>query len=191
MRQMGRSEGKGSSLVFDTEKDIDRRQRNKSLTTQLRHSMETFSLKVKDAFHQNKAFYQFEKPVQKKEEVTLQSYHKLRNTSPHQNSGYGKSENLNIEDTYRRFKSLHDYLKGHPHAPESFRDDLQSDLKSLSCVLFCNKGFMKTLNYHHAADAKLIEHIAQEQERNRQEQLHQERIHQEKVREHDRGGYSL
>ncbi|MBI2707235.1 MAG: hypothetical protein HYX35_02840 [Proteobacteria bacterium] len=102
---------------------------------------------------------------------------------------HGKNADLNIEDIYHRFKSLHETLKENPHAPESFRNDVRDDLKSLSCVLFYNKGLMEILSRHHAEDAKLIEHIAQEQDLQHQEKLHQEQIQQRKI--HDRGAYSL
>ena len=199
IRQMGRPEGKGTSLSFDTEKDIERRQHDKSLATKIRHGAETLAVKVKDTFHKNEAFYQFEKPLQKTEEVTLTSHKKVRDTGLHQNNqtaGKDKDDSLDLTYTYHRFKILTATWKDNPHAAESFRNDVRDDLKTLSFLLFANKSFMEHLSHHHAEDAKLIEHIAQEQalshqELHHQEQLHQEQIQLENIREHDRGGYSL
>ncbi len=71
--QMGRSAGKGTSLAFDTEKDIERKQTEKSLSTKVKQGVETLVTKVKDTFHKNEDFYKFERSQQKKEEVTLSS----------------------------------------------------------------------------------------------------------------------
>lgn len=72
IRQMSREEGKGTSLAFDTQKDIARRQEDKTLTTHIRDGVETLVTKVKDVFHKNEGFYQVDKPLtQTAGEVTL------------------------------------------------------------------------------------------------------------------------
>jgi hypothetical protein len=58
--QMGRSTGKGTSLTFDTEKDIED-DKLKIFEHQVKHGVEDIVTKVKDTFHRNKDFYQFEK----------------------------------------------------------------------------------------------------------------------------------
>jgi hypothetical protein len=71
INQMGRSEGKGTSLAFDTQKDIEKRQPDKSLRVKVKHGVEDIVTKVKDTFHRNEDFYKFERSPQKKEEVAL------------------------------------------------------------------------------------------------------------------------
>ena len=63
IQQMERQDGKGTSLVFDTIKDIEKRQVEQGISTQLKHGAELLLTKIKDVFHKNKKFYQFEKPA--------------------------------------------------------------------------------------------------------------------------------
>ncbi|MBA3814484.1 MAG: AAA family ATPase [Alphaproteobacteria bacterium] len=63
IHQMGRQDGLGTSLVFNTIRDIERSQEEKPLSTQLKHGAEALVTKVKDVFHRNEQFYQFEKPA--------------------------------------------------------------------------------------------------------------------------------
>jgi DNA-binding transcriptional regulator GbsR (MarR family) len=71
---MSRGEGKGASLTFDTQKDIERHQEEKTFKTQIRDGVETLVTKVKDIFHNNPAFYKVDKPLtQMNGEVTLTS----------------------------------------------------------------------------------------------------------------------
>jgi len=60
--QMTRQDGNGSSLRFDTLKDIEKRQTEKTLTTHIKQGAEKVVTKIKDAFHKNEDFYNFEKP---------------------------------------------------------------------------------------------------------------------------------
>ncbi len=55
-----------------------------------------------------------------------------------------------IEDTYLRFKELHEALKKDPDHP------LTKDLKHLAQELFQNKDFMKSLQQQQAQEAKFI-----------------------------------
>lgn len=72
IRQMSRETGKGTSLAFDTQKDIARRQEEKTLKTHIRDGVETLVTKVKDVFHKNEDFYKVDKPLTQMEgEVTL------------------------------------------------------------------------------------------------------------------------
>lgn len=71
IRQMSREEGKGTSLAFDTQKDIARRQEEKTLVTHIKDGVENLVTKVKDAFHKNEAFYQFDKPLTQTGEVSV------------------------------------------------------------------------------------------------------------------------
>jgi len=79
--QMGRATGKGTSLHFDTQRNIDRRQEDKPFLAHLKHGVEDLLTTVKDRFHRNEEFYRFEKSVHKHEEVTLHtlnaSHHKV------------------------------------------------------------------------------------------------------------------
>ncbi len=77
-----------------------------------------------------------------------------------------------LEDTYLRFKGLHEALKNDPDHP------LTKDLKHLAQELFQDKGFMKSLQQEQAKEVKLIERIAQEK-------AHSITL------ERDRGGMSL
>jgi Ti-type conjugative transfer relaxase TraA len=63
IRQMSREEGKGTSLAFDTQKDIARCQEDKTFKTHIRDGVETLVTKVKDVFHKNEAFYQVDKTL--------------------------------------------------------------------------------------------------------------------------------
>ncbi|MBA3814896.1 MAG: AAA family ATPase, partial [Alphaproteobacteria bacterium] len=62
IHQMSRQDGNGTSLVFDTLNDIEKRQEETPFTTQLKHGAEALLTKIKDAFHRHEKFYQFEKP---------------------------------------------------------------------------------------------------------------------------------
>jgi hypothetical protein len=74
IRQMSREEGKATSLAFDTQKDIARRQEDKTFKTHIRDGVETLVTKVKDAFHKNEDFYRVDKPLtQMNGDVTLTS----------------------------------------------------------------------------------------------------------------------
>ncbi|HUX79702.1 MAG TPA: AAA family ATPase [Alphaproteobacteria bacterium] len=61
-----------------------------------------------------------------------------------------------LEDTYLRFKGLHEALKNDPDHP------LTKDLKHLAQELFQDKDFMKSLQQQQGKEVKLIERIAQE-----------------------------
>ncbi|OJW55183.1 MAG: hypothetical protein BGO67_05270 [Alphaproteobacteria bacterium 41-28] len=69
--QMSREERHKTSLLFDTQKDIERRQEEKPFTARLKHKTEDLVTKVKDVFHDNKEFYKVDIPLAKTEEVTL------------------------------------------------------------------------------------------------------------------------
>jgi Ti-type conjugative transfer relaxase TraA len=69
--QMSRDANKSSSLLFDAQRDKERRQEDKPLTTQLKHGVEDVVTKITDAFHSNRKFYQFEKQTERSSEVTL------------------------------------------------------------------------------------------------------------------------
>ncbi len=73
IRQMSRDERKGTSLAFDTQKDLTRRQEEKSLKTRLRDGVENIATKVKDAFHKNEAFYRIEKSLPPQTNPSLQA----------------------------------------------------------------------------------------------------------------------
>jgi len=60
--QMSRETAKGTSLAFDTQKDIERRKEEKSFTTHVKEGVENLVTKVKDTFHENEGFYRFDKP---------------------------------------------------------------------------------------------------------------------------------
>jgi len=62
IRQMTRQDGNGSSLRFDTLKNIEKRTQEKTLTTHIKQSAEKVVTKIKDAFHKNEDFYNFERP---------------------------------------------------------------------------------------------------------------------------------
>ncbi|OJW49962.1 MAG: hypothetical protein BGO67_11480 [Alphaproteobacteria bacterium 41-28] len=68
---MSREEGHKTSLLFDTQKDIERKQKEKSFTSHLKDKTEDLVTKVKDAFHNNEEFYKVNTPLTKTEEVTL------------------------------------------------------------------------------------------------------------------------
>lgn len=72
IRQMSRETGKGTSLAFDTQKDIARCQKEKTLKTHIRDGVETLVTKLKDVFHNNLNFYKVDKSLTQTEgEVTL------------------------------------------------------------------------------------------------------------------------
>lgn len=61
-----------------------------------------------------------------------------------------------LDDTYLRFKGLHETLTNDPDHP------LAKDLKHLAQELFQNKDFIKSLQQQQAKEVKLIERIAQD-----------------------------
>lgn len=71
IHQMSREEGKGTSLAFDTQKDIKKRQQDKTFVTHIKDGVETLVTKVKDAFHKNEAFYQVDRPLTQTGEVSV------------------------------------------------------------------------------------------------------------------------
>ncbi|HCC25456.1 MAG TPA: hypothetical protein DEP85_08135, partial [Holosporales bacterium] len=62
IRQMTRQDGNGPSLRFDTLKDIEKRHEEKTLATHIKQGAEKVVTKIKDVFHKNEDFYNFEKP---------------------------------------------------------------------------------------------------------------------------------
>src|SRR3990167_4848473 len=76
------------------------------------------------------------------------------------------------EDTYLRFKTLHEALKDNPH------QTLTKELKHLAKELSEDKDFMKELNQREKQEAKFIERMVQE------------KVHTIAL-ERDRGGMSL
>jgi Ti-type conjugative transfer relaxase TraA len=71
IRQMERQQERGTSLVFDTLKDIEKRQEEKTFFTPVKEAAETLITKVKDKFHKNEAFYQFEKEKSQPQEAVV------------------------------------------------------------------------------------------------------------------------
>lgn len=71
IRQMGRQQERGTSLAFDTLKDIEKRQEEKTIFTPVKEATETLITKVKDKFHNNEAFYQFEKEKSPPQEAVV------------------------------------------------------------------------------------------------------------------------
>jgi Ti-type conjugative transfer relaxase TraA len=69
--QMGRQQERGTSLVFDTPKDIEKRQEEKTLFSPVKEAAEILITKVKDKFHKNEAFYQFEKEKSQPQEAVI------------------------------------------------------------------------------------------------------------------------
>lgn len=111
IRQMERQEGRGTSLIFDTEKDIERRQEENSFPAQIKHSAEAILTMVKDVFHKNKDFYQVEKPttavLEKAELVVHEFQAKQKEESlPHKSAGSEIFEQL----TQQCVKKLYAYL---------------------------------------------------------------------------------
>lgn len=98
--QMGRATGKGTSLYFDTQRNIDRRQEDKPFLAHLKHGVEDLLTTIKDKFHRNEEFYRFEKTAQKHEEVTLHtlnaSHHRV-GLEKQQREDRGRAEKLTRE----------------------------------------------------------------------------------------------
>jgi len=88
-----------------------------------------------------------EDAAQKLEKQTLEA-------KPIQGAPYVKQNSL--EDTYLRFKGLHEALKNDPDHP------LTKDLKHLAQELFQDKDFMKSLQQQQAKEVKFIERMAQD-----------------------------
>jgi Ti-type conjugative transfer relaxase TraA len=57
IQQMSRGENIGTSLYFNTSKDILRRKEEKSFLTHLKENAEDLTIKIKDVFHRNEEFY--------------------------------------------------------------------------------------------------------------------------------------
>ncbi len=61
IRQMERQQERGTSLVFDTLKDIEKRNEGKTFLSPVKETAEALVTKIKDKFHRNEDFYQFKK----------------------------------------------------------------------------------------------------------------------------------
>lgn len=68
IHQMGREEGKSTSLVFNTLRDIQERQKENSFPTYFKQIAERFFTGVKDLFHKNEDFYKVNKTQSKSQE---------------------------------------------------------------------------------------------------------------------------
>ncbi len=84
--QIERRQEKGTSLSFDTLKDIETRQREKTFLTPVKEAADTLVTKVKDRFHRNEAFYQFEKETNLPQEAAVVSVFKEPDPAPAQSS---------------------------------------------------------------------------------------------------------
>ncbi|MBP6951535.1 MAG: AAA family ATPase [Alphaproteobacteria bacterium] len=76
IRQMERQQEKGTSLVFDTFKDIEKQQQEKTFFSPVKEVADILLTKVKDKFHKNEAFYQFEKEKSPSQEAAVVSVFK-------------------------------------------------------------------------------------------------------------------
>ncbi len=167
--QMSRKNNKSTSLVFDTQKDIEKQQEEKSLATHLIRGAETVVTTVKDFFHRNEDFYNFEKPSTKaKETPTLSVYSgsahiPLRETPS--KALPALPEERNSDKTYRRFKELRRTIQNtlHPSAA------LTKEFKQLGHVLSQDTEFMNTLKHHDIKDVKAINRIVETMEINKHE----------------------
>ncbi|KAB2833487.1 MAG: AAA family ATPase, partial [Caedimonadaceae bacterium] len=81
MSQMERQQEKGSSLVFDTLKDIEKRRETKIFFASVKEVADSLLIKVKDRLHRNKAFYQFEKEKSLPQETAVISVFKASERS--------------------------------------------------------------------------------------------------------------
>jgi len=116
--------------------------RTEKWKTHARELAQQDPLKVLESFQKLK-----DDAAQKLEKQTLEA-------KSIQTAAYAKQNTL--EDTYLRFKGLHETLKNDPDHP------LTKDLKHLAQELFQNKASMKSLQQEQAKEVKLIERIAQE-----------------------------
>ncbi|OJW47894.1 MAG: hypothetical protein BGO67_03115 [Alphaproteobacteria bacterium 41-28] len=76
IHQMGREERKSTSLMFDTRKDIEKRQEEKPFSAQFKHKAEAFFTGFMDIFHKNTDFYEIEKPKTKSQDLATLSVFK-------------------------------------------------------------------------------------------------------------------
>lgn len=106
IRQMGRPIENTTSLLFDTQKDIEKRQEEKSFLGKLKHSTETFFIKAKDLFHTNVAFYQIEKPTNRNQEKAELILNKLE----HRAKGETTYPNTEKSTSLSKVFSTHDPL---------------------------------------------------------------------------------
>jgi Ti-type conjugative transfer relaxase TraA len=68
IHQISRPDGNRTSLVFDTQREIEKNQEEKTFSTQLKHGAETLITKIQDAFHKNEKFYHVEKQTNTNQE---------------------------------------------------------------------------------------------------------------------------
>lgn len=80
IHQMERQQEKGTSLVFDTLKDIEKQNGEKTFFSPIKETTETLVTKVKDKFHRNAAFYRFEKEKNPREKAVLSVHQKTKRT---------------------------------------------------------------------------------------------------------------
>ncbi|HCC24959.1 MAG TPA: hypothetical protein DEP85_05570, partial [Holosporales bacterium] len=64
VHQMSREDGNKTSLYFYTQKDMEERQKENTLTTSIKRGTEKIVTKVKDFFHTNEEFYKFDQSKQ-------------------------------------------------------------------------------------------------------------------------------
>ena len=111
IRQIGREEGKGTSLHFDTQQDIQRKQDEKLISTHIKHGAEAMVTKVKDYFHKNEDFYKVEKTsLQGEGEVSLSIY------KPLEKMNKGELETLSHDSLSRLPQKNNEKLSSSPRS---------------------------------------------------------------------------
>jgi len=118
INQMERQQEKGTSLVFDALKDIEKKQAEKAFFTPVKEAAETLLTKVKDKFHRNEAFYQFAKDKGLPQEEAVVSVFKeservLTQSSTEKDSSFSQVKE-GEQDVFKQIvKSCEGYLYAH------------------------------------------------------------------------------
>jgi len=83
INQMCRHDGNETSLRFDTLKDIEKRTQEQTITTHIKQGAEKVVTKIKDAFHKNEDFYNFEKSKDLSQHPVSLSSSRASSSLPH------------------------------------------------------------------------------------------------------------
>ena len=135
VRQMSREDGNKTSLYFDTQKDIEKRQEENKLTTSLKRGTEKVVIKVKDFFHTNEEFYKFDQPKQNthKADVSLSNRDMSSSAvslSSADSSAQGKEHTVVSEDLKRAMLGDEFYNRiYHPKSKPADSQPITEDLK--------------------------------------------------------------
>ncbi|OJW51839.1 MAG: hypothetical protein BGO67_07395 [Alphaproteobacteria bacterium 41-28] len=151
IHQMEKDENKGTSLVFDTKRDIQKRRAEKSFSNHFKNTAEKFYAQIKDLFHKNKDFYNFERPANKSQEsVTFSLFKPLPESKGTEQNTFTKKEQR--ESLSAKAISFIDKKATHPLDARQVEHALKQNMTSFADHIFESMG-----EPYHRASSSAIE----------------------------------